>query len=189
MLLSIALLLVGDNFTAHYSGVFSVVTMGHSEAAVTLRASLTPSRDRVRLQHGTARLSRCRVFFTMYLFCVHQSQALALRVEHLVWDVEAMSAGLSMGQLDTLKAVLLDQVARVDEAKVSRPTRSGSRWRPQKHKAARNVFRSHGRNHADVSLSAGHSARDAARSADVDHRAILFCLCVCTSWCVAACDR
>lgn len=53
-----------------------------------------------------------------FLFCVHQAQALALRVEQLVWGVEAMSAGLSMGQLDTLKAVLLDQVARVDEAKV-----------------------------------------------------------------------
>lgn len=48
-----------------------------------------------------------------------QAVASALRVEHLVWDVEAMSAGLSMGQLDTLKAVLVDQVARVDEAKVS----------------------------------------------------------------------
>ena len=43
---------------------------------------------------------------------------MALRVEHLVWGMEEMSAGLSMGQLDTLKAVLLDQVARVDEAKV-----------------------------------------------------------------------
>lgn len=49
---------------------------------------------------------------------MNQAQALALRVEHLVWGMEAMSAGLSMGQLDTLKAVLLDQVARVDEAKV-----------------------------------------------------------------------
>lgn len=48
----------------------------------------------------------------------NQAQALALRVEHLVWGMEAMSAGLSMAQLDTLKAVLLDQVARVDEAKV-----------------------------------------------------------------------
>lgn len=42
-----------------------------------------------------------------------------MRVEHLVWGVEAMRSGLSMGQLDTLKAVLLDQVSRVDEAKVS----------------------------------------------------------------------
>lgn len=29
-----------------------------------------------------------------------------------------MGTGLSMGQLDTLKAYLLDQAARVDEAKV-----------------------------------------------------------------------
>lgn len=35
-----------------------------------------------------------------------------------MWGMEEMSAGLSMGQLDTLKTVLLDQVARVDEAKV-----------------------------------------------------------------------
>lgn len=47
-----------------------------------------------------------------------QAAAVALRLEHLVWGVEEMRAGLSMGQLDTLKAVLLDQVARVDEAKV-----------------------------------------------------------------------
>ncbi|CAN0178467.1 unnamed protein product [Scytosiphon promiscuus] len=47
-----------------------------------------------------------------------QASALALRVEHLVWGMEEMSAGLSMGQLDTLKSVLLDQVARVDEAKL-----------------------------------------------------------------------
>lgn len=39
-----------------------------------------------------------------------------------------MSAGLSMGQLDTLKAYLLDQAARVDEAKVcSTPSRCLSR--------------------------------------------------------------
>lgn len=42
-----------------------------------------------------------------------------MRVEHLVWSVEGMRSGLSMGQLDTLKAVLLDQVSKVDEAKVS----------------------------------------------------------------------
>ena len=47
-----------------------------------------------------------------------QAAALALKVEHLVWGIEAMSSGLSMGQLDTLKAFLLDQAARVDEAKV-----------------------------------------------------------------------
>lgn len=47
-----------------------------------------------------------------------QAAALALRVEHLVWDMEALSAQLSMGQLDALKTVLLDQVAKVDEAKV-----------------------------------------------------------------------
>lgn len=51
-------------------------------------------------------------------FRTRQALALALRVEHLVWGMEEMSAGLSMGQLDTLKTVLLDQVARVDEAKV-----------------------------------------------------------------------
>lgn len=53
---------------------------------------------------------------------------MALKVEHLVWSVESMSAGLSMGQLDTLKAFLLDQAARVDEAKVcSTPARCLSR--------------------------------------------------------------
>ena len=35
-----------------------------------------------------------------------------------MWDMEALSAQLSMGQLDALKTVLLDQVAKVDEAKV-----------------------------------------------------------------------
>lgn len=47
-----------------------------------------------------------------------QAAAVALQVEHLVWSVEQMRAGLSMGQLDMLKSVLLDQVTRVDEAKV-----------------------------------------------------------------------
>lgn len=41
-----------------------------------------------------------------------------MRVEHLVWGVEEMKAGLSMGQMDTLKSVLLDQLTRIDEAKV-----------------------------------------------------------------------
>lgn len=62
------------------------------------------------------------VMYVCPTFFFAQAQALALRVEHLVWGMEAMSAGLSMGQLDTLKAVLLDQVARVDEAKVGRRT-------------------------------------------------------------------
>lgn len=52
------------------------------------------------------------------LFLLPQASALALRVEHLVWGMQEMSAGLSMAQLDTLKNVLLEQVARVDEAKV-----------------------------------------------------------------------
>lgn len=47
---------------------------------------------------------------------------MALRVEHLMLGVEEMRAGLSMGQLDTLKTVLLDQIARVDEAKVGELT-------------------------------------------------------------------
>lgn len=47
-----------------------------------------------------------------------QAAVVALKVEHLVWDVEAMRAGLSMGQLDTVKAFLLEQVVRIDEAKL-----------------------------------------------------------------------
>lgn len=47
-----------------------------------------------------------------------KAAVVALKVEHLVWDVEAMRAGLSMGQLDTVKAYLLEQLSRIDEAKV-----------------------------------------------------------------------
>lgn len=47
-----------------------------------------------------------------------KAAVVALKVEHLVWDVEAMRVGLSMGQLDTVKAYLLEQVSRIDEAKV-----------------------------------------------------------------------
>lgn len=88
-----------------------------------LRRPLSPHSRPLpnRLVSATRRPS-----FDWCLFGVDQAQALALRVEHLVWGVEAMSAGLSMGQLDTLKAVLLDQVARVDEAKVcGRTKRAG----------------------------------------------------------------
>lgn len=54
-----------------------------------------------------------------------QAAVVALKVEHLVWDVEAMRAGLSMGQLDTVKAFLLEQVVRIDEAKVREGGGSG----------------------------------------------------------------
>lgn len=93
----------------------------------TLLALLLLARVSVSASGLLLRPSRLFFFHATFCVCVcvcvgvglvHQALALALRVEHLVWGMEAMSAGLSMGQLDTLKAVLLDQVARVDEAKV-----------------------------------------------------------------------
>lgn len=92
-------------------------------------------------------------FVGFCLICVHQAQALALRVEHLVWDMEAMSSGLSMGQLDTLKAVLLDQVARVDEAKVG-ATRT---YHITRKKQKSQVFLRDQQPRAKVSISGGHS--------------------------------
>lgn len=89
------------------------------------RSTLHLSREITDSLHGMVRATALTSFSRRYYCCIlcilcppnKQAAVVALKVEHLVWDVKAMGAGLSMGQLDTLKAFLLAQVARVDEAK------------------------------------------------------------------------